>query len=188
MKKRIHLKPARFEDRKKAYEWLYFSDFSSYLNELTAETSEGAVPTLSQFKEDYAFFFFDGSRPEKGRAYLIILEDPNFKEEIGFITYTAFHLRDGIAEIDIWLKSLEYAGKGYGTEALKILTHELFKEKYNTIIIRPCLENVRAVNSYKKAGFKVTNFQSDYYKKEYLHQFAAGDCKNGEDLFMVLKK
>jgi RimJ/RimL family protein N-acetyltransferase len=188
MNKRINLKPACFEDRIKAYKWLYYSDFSSYLIELSVETSEGGIPTLSKFKEDYEFFFFDGSHPEKGRAYLIILEEPNLKEEIGFITYTAFHLKEGIAEIDIWLKSLEYAGKGYGTEAVKKLAHQLFDEKYHTLIIRPCRENLRAVNSYKKAGFQVTSFQPDYYKKEYLHQFAEGDCKNSDDLFMVLKK
>lgn len=184
----IYLKKAELEDRRKAYNWLYFSDFSSFLNELQVDDSEG-IPTMQEFEEDYGDFFFQDSHPEKGRAYLIILKEAGDLEEIGFITYTAFHLKEGIAEIDIWLKSLEFAGKGYGTEAVKILTREVFQKKgFDTIIIRPCAKNVRAVKSYKKAGFKENNFKPEYYIKEFIHQLGPGNCKNGQDIFMVLKK
>ena len=180
----INLKPADLEDRKKAYQWLYFSDFSSFLKEMDSSDS---ISTMQEFEEDYEDFFFDDSYPEKGRAYLIIREEGSVLEEIGFISYTAFHLIRGIAEIDIWLKSLEYTGRGYGREAIKLLTQKLFQEDFKTLIIRPCLKNVRAVNSYKKTGFKETSFKPEYYKREYIHEFAAGDCKDGEDMFMELK-
>lgn len=183
----IYLEKAQINDRKKAYEWLYHSDFSPFLNRLLAETADG-VPTLEKFEEDYEEFFFQDSSPEKGRAYLIILEKAGLKEKIGFISYTALHLKKGIAELDIWLKSNKYTGKGYGTEAVKILSHKLFDEDFDILFMRPCKANQRAVNSYTKAGFKKTTFKPEYYKEEYLDELGPGDCLNGEDVFMEFKK
>lgn len=183
----IYLKEAGLQDRKKIYTWLYFSDFSPFLNELQGYAHD-SIPSFQEFKEDYEDFFFDNSSPEKGRGYLIILKEDE-EQEIGFISYTSFHLMEGIAEIDIWLKSLDYTGKGYGTSALKILTYKLLSERFHTLIIRPCVKNIRAITSYKKAGFVESVFEPEkYYNKEYIDAYAPGDCKDGEDVFMVLKK
>ncbi len=182
----INLKKASLNDREKAYKWLYYSDFSPFLNQLTLKNPDD-VPPLEEFGEDYEDFYFSDSSPEKGRAYIIIHKEAGFTDEIGFITYTAFHLKEGLAEIDIWLRSNEVTGKGYGTEAVKILSNKLFQDDFHTIIIRPCLENIRAVNSYIKAGFKKTSFKPEYYKKEYIDELGPGDCVNGEDVFMELK-
>jgi RimJ/RimL family protein N-acetyltransferase len=180
----IYLKEAVLQNRKKIYDWLYFSDFSSFLNELQ---SSSQIPSPPEFKEDYEDFFFESSNPEKGQGYIIIINEDE-EEEIGFISYTSFHLMNGIAELDIWLKSLNYTGKGYGTSALKNLSEKLFNEGFHTLIIRPCAKNIRAVNSYKKAGFVESVFEPEkYYKKEYIDKYAPGDCKDGEDIFMVLK-
>lgn len=183
----LYLEKAKLNDRKKAYRWLYYSDFSPFLNELMVETTNG-IPALEEFEKDYEDFYFQDHSPENGRAYLIILEKQGLSVEIGFISYTAIHLKEGIAELDVWLKSNEYTGKGYGTEAVKILSHKLFDNNYNTLFMRPCARNKRAVNSYKKAGFKLTRFKSKYYKKEYLDELGPGDCLNGDDVFMELKK
>jgi RimJ/RimL family protein N-acetyltransferase len=184
----IYLKGSRLEDRKKAFEWLYYSDFSSFLNELTDITPE-TIPTFSEFEEDYENFFFNDSNPEKGRAYLIILKENDVEEEIGFISYTAFGLVEGIAELDIWLKSLDYTGKGYGTSALNILSQKLLENGFHTLIIRPCAKNTRAVKSYKKIGFKESIFEPEkYYMTEHIEEYAPGDCKDRDDVFMVLRR
>jgi RimJ/RimL family protein N-acetyltransferase len=184
----IYLKGAGLEDRKNAYEWLYFSDFSPFLNELTGYSPDN-IPTFQEFKYDYEDFFFNDSSPEKGRAYIIILKENDEEEEIGFISYTGFGLMEGIAELDIWLKSLDYTGKGYGTSALTILSSELLKEIFDTLIIRPCAKNIRAIKSYKKIGFVESVFKPEkYYRQEHIEEYAPGDCKDGKDVFMVLKK
>lgn len=182
----IYLEKAQLKDRKKIYQWLYYSDYSPFLNKLLFKTSDD-ITTYEQFEEDYEDYYFEGTDPEKGRGYLVILEEDGKKEEIGFISYGTFHLREGIVELDIWLKSNEYTGKGYGTEAVKILSLMLLDECYNILIMRPCAKNQRAVNSYKKAGFKATNFKPEYYKEEFLDELAPGDGLNGEDVFMELK-
>jgi len=144
------------------------------------------IPSFQKFKEDYENFFFDNSSPEKGQGYLIILKEG--EQEIGFISYTAFGLVKGTAELDIMLKSLDYTGKGYGTSALISLNKKLLNKVFHTLIIRPCTKNIRVINSYRKAGFVESIFKPEkYYKKEYIDKYASGDCKNGEDVFMVLK-
>lgn len=184
----IYLKNATLEDRRKAYEWLYFSDFSPFLNELQRYSSQN-IPTLPEFEGDYQDFFFNELHPEKGRAYLIMLKENVNKEEIGFISYTSFGLMEDTAELDIWLKSLEYTGKGYGTFALQILSQKLLKNGFHTMIIRPCRKNIRAVKSYKKIGFEESVFKPEnYYEKEFIEESSPGDCKDGDDIFLVLKK
>lgn len=183
----IYLKEASLEDREKVYEWLYFSDFSPFLNELQGYSS-GNIPPFSEFEKDYEDFFFNDLNPGKGRAYLIIQKDDH-EEEIGFISYTALGLVENTAELDIWLKSLDYTGKGYGTSALKILSQKLLKNGFETLIIRPCAKNIRAVKSYKKIGFQESVFEPEkYYMKEYIEEYAPGDCKDGNDVFLVLRK
>jgi hypothetical protein len=93
----IYLKEAVLQDRKKIYNWLYFSDFSSFLNELQ---SSSQIPSPSEFKEYYEDFFFESSSPEKGQGYIILINEDE-EDEIGFISYTSFHLMNGIAELDI---------------------------------------------------------------------------------------
>lgn len=140
-------------------------------------------PSFNEFEKDYEDFYFEDSSLEKGRAYLIILKEN--EKEIGFISYTAIHLKKSIAEIDIWLKNLKYTGKGYGTATVKLLSNKLFNEGFHTIIIRPCLKNTRAIRSYKKSGFLEEIFiPENYYKKEYMN-LVEGDCGSGGDLFLV---
>lgn len=195
----IYLKKATLKDRKKAYEWLYYSDYASSLVEITGSSD---VPSFEEFCEDYENYFFCNSSPEKGRAYLIILKNGSLSngslsngskknesyEEIGFISYTAFHLLGGIAELDIWLKSLKFMGKGYGTSALKILSEKLFENGFQTVIIRPSVKNTRAIRSYGKAGFEKADLVPEkFYRDEYIHKYASGDFGLGGDVFMVKK-
>lgn len=183
----IYLKEAGLQDREKIYKWLYFSDFSPFLNELQGYSNDN-IPSFREFKKDYEDFFFDNSSPEKGRGYLIILKENDKEDEIGFISYTAFGLVEGTAEMDIWLKSIDYTGKGNGTSALNILSDGLLDKGFHTLIIRPCAKNIRAILSYKKVGFVESDFEPEkYYKKDYIDEYAPEDCKDGEDVFMVLK-
>ncbi len=182
----IYLKKAELQDRKKVYDWLYHSDFSPELNKMQGYPPD-RPPGFDEFKEDYEDFYFEDFSPEKGRAYLIVLKKDGTKENIGFISYTAIHLKKGMAEIDIWLKSLKYTGKGYGTVAVKLLSHKLFNEGLHTLIIRPCLKNTRAIRSYKKSGFQEEPFiPENYFKTEYMDD-TEGDCGPGGDLFLVKK-
>lgn len=182
----IELTEARMEDREKAYNWLFHSDFSDFLINLEGYTKD-TIPPYEEFCNEYWDFFFDGTQPENGRCYKI-LSSAN-KEEIGFIYYTAFHTKEGIAELDMWLKSLDYAGKGIGTEAINKMVNKLHKELgFDTFFMRPSRQNTRAVNAYTKAGFKETKLVADnYYKPEFIEEYSKGGFGEGKDVFLVKK-
>ncbi|MGD2033734.1 MAG: GNAT family N-acetyltransferase [Bacteroidales bacterium] len=185
MSNRISLRFAEIRDYETAYRWLFFSDFSELVNQ-PAEVSADSLPSYEEFKHDYLPYFFDGSAPEKGRSFIIQLDKT---EDIGHISYTSFHLLDGITEFDIWLSELKYTGKSYGTYAISQLAERVFSEGYTTIIIRPARNNIRAIRSYQKAGFKPAEMIPEkYYKPEFIKLYANGDTGKGNDEFMTLEK
>lgn len=182
----IELIEARIEDREKAYNWLFHSDFSEFLMNLEGYTKD-TIPAYEEFCNEYWDFFFDGTQPENGRCFKVINNDNN--EEIGFIYYTSFHLKEGIAELDIWLKSLDYTGKGIGTEAIKLLADKLHTELgFHTFFMRPSRQNERAVNAYTRAGFKETKLvHEDFYRPEFIEEYRKGGYGEGKDIFLVRK-
>lgn len=185
MPDQISLRYAEIRDYETAYRWLFFSDFSEYLIQ-AKNSSADSLPSFEEFKHDYLPYFFDGSAPEKGRSFIIVL---NNNEDIGHISYTSFHLLEGITEFDIWLSGLKHTGKSYGTLAISILAERVFEEGYDKIIIRPAKNNLRAIKSYQKAGFKYRELIAEkYYKPEFIELYSEGDSGKGNDVFLSLEK
>ncbi len=181
----IELREATIKDRKKSYQWLYYSDFSDFLNKLQG-IKEETIPSYKEFKSDYEDYYFDGSQPGKGRCYIIVCKNNGKNEDIGIISYTSFHLVDKITEFDIWLKGLSYTGHGYGTEALLKLIDVVKDMGYEKVIMRPSKHNEKAIKSYTKAGFLEEQLKpTKYYGAEYIDEFAEGDCGPGGDVFLV---
>jgi RimJ/RimL family protein N-acetyltransferase len=185
MPDKITLRYAEIKDYESVYRWLFFSDFSAFLKQ-DEGLSAKSLPSFEEFKYDYLPYFFDGSAPGKGRSFIIRLNDA---EDIGHISYSSFHLLKGITEFDIWLSSLKFTGKSYGTSAISLLSDRMFSEGYKTIIIRPAKNNLRAIKSYQKAGFKYTELIPEkYYKPEYIDLYAKGDSGIGNDVFLTLSQ
>ena len=58
------------------------------------------------------------------------------------------------ASIDLFLGS-RFHGRGYGTEAVRLLVRYLLSERgHHRITIDPAVDNVAAVRAYRKAGFR----------------------------------
>jgi diamine N-acetyltransferase len=77
-------------------------------------------------------------------------------EPIGQVTYNDIVERDGCrqVELDIWMKSEAFCGKGYGTDALEALCgylHERFG--VSQFMVQPSARNPRAIRAYEKVGF-----------------------------------
>ncbi len=181
----IEIREATLDDRRKIYDWLFYADFSDFLNRLQG-IQDGSIPSFEEFKDDYRNYFFDGSREKDGRSYIIQAKSG---EEMGHISYTGYHMMDGMAEIDIWLKSLKYMGYGIGTKAVRLLATQLLHKGYQKIITRPSKQNIPAIRSYQKAGFKEREKNlKDYYKPEYIDLYGAGDYGEGMDVLLVLEK
>lgn len=108
------------------------------------------IPDWKEFDQDYEPHYFGSGTDLEGKCYII--EDEN--EEIGVICHNKLKVEQQESELDVWLKSENVCGKGYGTRALIELMRLLNEEHdIKTFVIRPSKRNSRAIASYKKAGF-----------------------------------
>lgn len=60
--------------------------------------------------------YFIGSNPLGDRQYFIAANG----EQVGCISYSAFHLKSGVAELDNWINCEANCGKGYGTDGTAV--------------------------------------------------------------------
>ena len=173
----IQIIPAQPHDYFLAYNWLFYSGYP-YVG-----VNPEAIPSPRDFQKDYPPSYFDGSAPDIGRSFIIVA---NEDKKVGHISYTSFHLLEGIAEVDIWMAGLEYTGKGIGGIALREFCPLMHAEHFTTLIIRPHKQNSRAIAAYEKAGFRQEVFIAEkFYKPEFIDLYVDGDFDPGEDTFMV---
>lgn len=171
----INIRHSRIDEKYKIYKWLSLSD-TAIMHMGKPNFPESPIPNWAQFQEDFEDFYFQEDGLEKGSVMIITLDN----EEIGCLCYTLFHMQNGRAELDIWLKAQKYCGHGYGTDALeKMMEYLKNRLKINKFLIRPSKKNIPAIKSYQKAGFsKVNNKKvviSEYLLPEYLEEYADGD-------------
>lgn len=87
---------------------------------------------------------------------------------VGIIQYKLVDKKDkelyklndnNIYEIDIFIGEIKEHNKGIGTKAINILSELLFKEKEADLLVMcPLKSNIKAINCYKKCGFKIKNY------------------------------
>lgn len=66
------------------------------------------------------------------------------------------------ASIDLFLGARDW-GKGLGPEAIRTLAEYLFRERgHHRIVIDPAADNVRAIRTYEKAGFRRVGVMRQY--------------------------
>ena len=159
----ISLKPATPDDKRKVFEWLTNSDLTKEMIG-PPKYPDAKIPKWEKFNIDYADYYFDGSNPIHGQCFIIKL----YENEIGQINHNNIDLVNKIADLDIWLCDSKYTGKGFGTEAIKLMCDYLF-ERYSceTIILSPSKRNKNAIRAYEKVGFVITDMELDESSKDY---------------------
>ena len=127
---------------------------------------------------------FFGAAP--GMSKYLLIEQAG--QIIGTISHTYNNGRIPNFELDTWLRSSKYAGKGLGSGAMKLLIDSLVKDYgIKTFIIRPWSKNPRAVKAYEKCGFVQTDsFDPKAYYGKYLEMAGEGDFGAEETVNMVL--
>ena len=182
---KIRLVPAALDDRRKIYEWCYQSDITK-CHAGPPDYPNNRIPSYEEFYDSddggYLEYYFTGEKPNDGRGFLIVHQD----EPIGFVSYCAFHLKPGIAELDIWMSSEANCGNGLGVDALISLGDYLGKEmNIRELIMGPSIKNTRAVRAYEKAGFqKADQPMSAFLLEEYVPLFGEGDYGAGETVVL----
>lgn len=123
--------------------WANDSEFDRFLD------ADPAVPyTAKSFQE------FAEKEGENWMEFMICL--PPEDKPIGFVGLSSFDwvarncwVGIGIGERDLW-------GKGYGTDAMRIILRLAFRElNLNRVNLSVFAYNPRAIRSYEKAGFVV---------------------------------
>ena len=127
--------------------------------------------TWDEFNESEDKYF--SGIPGRNNYWLIKLDD----EVIGTISHSYNDAVIENMELDIWLRSVQYTGKGYGSDAINQLTDYLIK-RYDTktFMMRPGKHNIGAIKCYKKCGFKITDDfnPADYYTAD-MSEWLDGD-------------
>jgi diamine N-acetyltransferase len=96
---------------------------------------------------------------------------------IGTCKLHSINYIDRKAELQIRIGVKEILGKGYGTQVIRQLLEFAFSElNLNKVYLYVFIENVRAVKSYQKVGFKVegTLIQDAHINGRYLDSYIMG--------------
>ena len=148
--KKIKLQPMTIDDIPLFYKWATQSDATFYWY---GELYRDKIPTYKNFLNDWEIYYFNGSNPEKGRCFLIIVNN----KAIGQINYNEIDRNNNSVELDILISDDINTNKGYGSDALKTLINYLFKKMDVQKFFVECItKNPRAMRAYEKAGFVKT--------------------------------
>ena len=144
---KVILRPMTIDEIPNFYQWATQSEATPFWYE------DGIIPTYEAFIRDWKRYYFDGSEPEKGRCFAILIGD----KAIGQINYNEINRDNNSVELDIIIAEDVFKSKGYGTDALKTLTKYLFQNMNIQLCwLEPIARNRRAIRAYEKAGFKLT--------------------------------
>jgi len=170
---KVELVPAKLGDRQKVYEWCFHSE-TTKSHAGPPDYPENPILTYAEFcDKGYEDYYFTGEKPKGGGGFFIAVEG----QPIGFISYSCFHLKPGIAELDNWMKNEENCGKGFGTDAIITLGNHLHETLgIHTLIMGPSVKNARAIRAYEKAGLIKTNQRMcDFLLPAYVSMYGDGD-------------
>ena len=107
----------------------------------------------------------------------------SYKDEpLGMIDIYDFDFKNSRAGIGILIKNNETRGKGYGTEALKLLVSYCFTHlSLHQLYCNISEENETSIKLFKNQGFKQVGLKKDWnyvnnsYKNEYLFQLISSN-------------
>ena len=138
---RIYLSPMNPEDAETYTKWLNNRQINQYLS------VHNSLISINGEKE-----FLDKFSTQE---FLLAIVKKDNDELIGNIGLEDINYKNGTGELGIFIGEESCLGKGYGTEAIKLLTDYAFKElRLHSIYLRTYDFNERAQKAYEKCGFK----------------------------------
>jgi diamine N-acetyltransferase len=150
--------------------------FVRWLNDTEVKQGIMIFHPFSQAQEEN---WFEGmiKRPAEEQVLGIEVKEPSGKEGIGnwkmigTIGFNDVNWRIRSAEFGIMIGEKNYWGKGYGTEAVRLIIQYGFNTlNLNRIFLRVFEDNHRAIRAYEKAGFILEGRmrQAEFHDGKYL--------------------
>lgn len=104
--------------------------------------------------EDEEKWYADNSAVNE--TYNFAIETKETKEYLGGCGINKIDWKNSVVEVGIFIGNKEYWGKGYGTDAMRVLVKFIFEQmNINKVSLQVFSFNKRAQRSYEKVGFKV---------------------------------
>lgn len=94
------------------------------------------------------------TKVDTGKVIQYIMEDSLSKRPIGSIYIRDININNKSGEFGIFIGEDSYRKKGFGTEATRLFLPYCFSLGFHRIFLRVLAENMAAVRSYFKVGFK----------------------------------
>ena len=139
---RIYLSPRNNEDVEIFTEWLNDFEITDYI------ARSGIVTTLDSEKK-----YLEENKNQSGATFVIVTLDTN--KIIGTVSIENVDSIHRYGTLGIFIGDKEYLSKGYGTEAIKLILDYGFNYmNLHNIKLNVLAVNERALNCYKKCGFK----------------------------------
>ena len=136
----IYLSPMNPEDAEINAKWLNNPNITQYLS---IHSSLVTIMSEKEYLETFA----------KAEFHLAIIRKDN-DTLIGNIGLEHIDYKNGTTELGIFIGDEENLSKGYGSEAIKLLTTYAFQElRLHTIYLIVLSNNPRAKRAYEKCGF-----------------------------------
>ena len=152
---RIYLSPLQDE---------HISQYMALSDDPELIATMGWRPFNSEEKDRFAEFSQVLTLPglEGGRAVVFSIINAADNQAIGYVSIKGIGNTVARAEVGIAIMVREYRGRGYGTEALRLVANHAFCEIGVTrlgLTVFP--SNQRAIRAYEKVGFRQTEVLED---------------------------
>ena len=137
----VYISPMNADDAEIYAKWLNNPEITQYVN---LHNSLVSIYGEKEYIENFSNKEF----------HMCIVKKSN-DELIGNIALDKIDYKNGTAELGIFIGENDNLGKGYGSEAINLLTNYGFNElRLHTIYLTVLDNNPRAKRAYTKCGFK----------------------------------
>ena len=167
--KLVNLRAIEREDLEEVMKWVNDREVTKYL--------AAFLYPVSQEEEEK---FLERAMSRNDTEKNLVMETKE-RVYIGQISLHKIDWKNSNAELGIVIGNKEYWGKGYGTEAIKILLHHAFNQMNLYKIDLQVFEfNQRGIRCYEKCGFKKEGKlrKNHFYQAKYYDVFLMGILKD----------
>ncbi|GLZ43426.1 GNAT family N-acetyltransferase [Actinokineospora sp. NBRC 105648] len=151
----VRLRPIEPEDADPMWRWHNDPDAMRWM-------TEGYPESLAQLRKRLADF--PPNSYSRVRFAVETLDEGRF---VGVVVLRDAEPESGRAEVDIYFGDADARGKGYGTEALRLLCRWGFHNmRLHAIQLYVVVDNVAAVRVYEKVGFIVEGRLREVFRRD----------------------
>lgn len=161
---KIRLREYRREDVKSAQNYMNNPELKKLLTP--------GIPYLYTFEDEQRWYESLSANKDIYSFAIETIEDDKY---IGGCGINKVDWKNSVAIVGIFIGDKNYWGKGYGTDAMKVLIKFIFEQmNINKIKLNVYDYNKRAIKSYEKCGFKTEGilreeiFRDGKYHDEYV--------------------